>query len=237
MIRSIYTLSSVVLILGLFLAPQALEAQNASRDYVPLTGISGITQGSGAPVNNQGDLSSFFQNIFNLLIGIAGILAVIMLSWGGIEYMASDVITNKESAKSRMWGATLGLLLVLFSVAILYSINPDILSLRVLIPTLIPTTSSSQSTGCDPQTQDCITPNTVLPGTGFSLTYFTENKASGCYVRTTREYSTNQKSTCDTALNSARQQAQQSGSKINVSEACVSNLLLPATPSGITLCK
>lgn len=143
MIQRLLFISSILLMCGLFISTANVEAQNAARDYVPLTGIYGITQDGGAPVGTQsGNLSGFFQNIFNLLIGIAGILAVIMLTWGGVEYMASDVITKKEDAKAKIQGAALGLLLVLFSVAILYSINPDILSLRVFIPPLTPTTSA-----------------------------------------------------------------------------------------------
>lgn len=146
MIRRFIFINIVALVCIVLLTSGVALAQNSAAEYVPLTGIKGITQESGAPIAGQGDLSSFFQNIFNLLIGVAGILAVIMLSWGGIEYMASDVITNKEEARKKMVGASLGLLLVLFSVAILYSINPDILSLRVLIPGIATESSGSNQT-------------------------------------------------------------------------------------------
>lgn len=131
-----------ILFLTLFLGAGNIFAQVPDRvgdckpscvqDYLPLTGIPGVTQGVGAQkAGTDADLSDFFSNMFNLGVGIAGILAVIMLMWGGIEYMTSEAVGNKENAKSRITSAIIGLLIVLMSWLILYTINPDILRLNL----------------------------------------------------------------------------------------------------------
>lgn len=118
-------------LLTIFLIPGiTIHAQN-TIEYTPLTGIYGITQDETGRV--VGDLGTFLTNLFNLVVGVGGILAVIMLMWGGFEYMTSEAYGSKEAAKTRMWGAVSGLLFIFFSIIILNVINPDLLSLRLNI--------------------------------------------------------------------------------------------------------
>jgi cell wall-associated NlpC family hydrolase len=71
-------------------------------------------------------LQTYLGGIFRLLIGLAGIFAVLMIVIGGIQYMTSEVVFSKEEAKQRIWNAVWGLLLAIGSFVILNTINPDL---------------------------------------------------------------------------------------------------------------
>lgn len=88
--------------------------------YTLLAPIGDITT---AP-DNMGD---YFNTIFTLAIGLCGVLAVIMIVIGGVQYMGDESIFGKTEAKSRITSAVLGLLIALGSYALLNTINPDLL--------------------------------------------------------------------------------------------------------------
>ncbi len=77
------------------------------------------------------DPSVFFNKLFQFGIIIAGFLSVVMIAVGGIQYMSTDAVSNKTEGKDRITYALLGLLLVLFSWILLYTINPDILKFNL----------------------------------------------------------------------------------------------------------
>jgi cell wall-associated NlpC family hydrolase len=90
----------------------------------PLPGLSTID-------TTDTRVADYLKIIFRIGIALAGVLAVLMLVIGGIEYMSSDVITSKESAKGRMTNAILGLILVLGAYAILNTLNPKLLEVNL----------------------------------------------------------------------------------------------------------
>jgi hypothetical protein len=90
-------------------------------DYVPLQPGA---FGPGSETINTGNLSVFLGSIFNLGIAIAAGLAVIMIIWGGIEYMTTESWGGKGDAKKRINDALIGLGLALVSWLLLYTINP-----------------------------------------------------------------------------------------------------------------
>lgn len=110
----------VVIIFLLFAATGNVLAQ---QDFVPLEAIPGIT--------DQTDPGTFFNNIFKIGITIASFLAIIMIMIGGLQYMSTDKINDKEEGKDRITQAILGIILILLSVIILEIINPDILNLNL----------------------------------------------------------------------------------------------------------
>ena len=80
------------------------------------------------PTDTENNLIGRYLNImFRIFIGLCAILAIMMIVIGGLEYMTIDLVSSKEHAKQRIWGAVLGLLLALGSYAILNQINPDLL--------------------------------------------------------------------------------------------------------------
>ena len=70
--------------------------------------------------------------LFNIAIVIAAILVVVRLVWAGSKYMLSGLVTSKESAKEEIRNALIGLLIILGSVTILQTINPQLLNLNAL---------------------------------------------------------------------------------------------------------
>ncbi|MEK7151901.1 MAG: hypothetical protein AAB773_00540 [Patescibacteria group bacterium] len=76
----------------------------------------------------------YFNNIYRLMVGITGVLAVIMIVVGGLEYIASAANPSaKASAKNRIWAAIGGLLLALSSYLILQTINPNLVNFNLNI--------------------------------------------------------------------------------------------------------
>ena len=72
-------------------------------------------------------LDTFLPAMFNLLITLAGIAALIMIMVGGYQYMtAGGSETRTGSAKDRIKNAILGLILALCSYLILNTINPNL---------------------------------------------------------------------------------------------------------------
>ena len=76
-------------------------------------------------------LGGYLSNIYALGIGLAGVLAVLMIVIGGIQYIGSGMSpSGKSDAKDRITNAVLGLLLALLSWLILNTIDPNLVSLN-----------------------------------------------------------------------------------------------------------
>lgn len=88
--------------------------------YIPLETVN--LPGGGSL--GSGDITTYLANLFTFGIGIAGVLAVLMIVWGGVERLLSDSVFSKGEAKTRIQNAIWGLLLALMSYLILQTINP-----------------------------------------------------------------------------------------------------------------
>jgi len=110
----------IIFLLVILLIPIMALAQ--AVEFVPLVpDLPGITPGDG--------IGPYIKGIFNLAIGIAIVLAVIMLVIGGVQYMLTDSVVAKGKSKETMLAAVGGLVLALVSVTLLLTINPDLISL------------------------------------------------------------------------------------------------------------
>ncbi len=76
----------------------------------------------------KGGIPNYVKYIYNLAIALAGLLALFILMWSGIQYLTStgkpDVL---KSAKDRIKSALLGVLILLLSYLILITINPQLI--------------------------------------------------------------------------------------------------------------
>jgi len=72
-------------------------------------------------------------------------LAVIMIIWGGIQYMSTDAISGKSEAKNTIQNAIWGLLLAISAWLILNTINPDLVKFNLNIEPIKPSTTSDTS--------------------------------------------------------------------------------------------
>jgi hypothetical protein len=116
------TLLSVGVFFTIMVAPTMLLAQS---DYIPLVGVPGL---SGQDLNT----GSYVNALYVLAISIAAFLAFAKLTYAGVKYVLSDVVTSKESAKKDIQWSLVGLLIVIGAVLILNTINPQLTNLNAL---------------------------------------------------------------------------------------------------------
>ena len=105
------------------------EVQSETPSYGGFTAYEPLAP---LPLNADGstptELSKYLPAMFQFLIGIAGVLAVVMIVIGGIQYMSTDAVYGKSEGKEKITQALGGLLLAIIAWLILYTINPEILN-------------------------------------------------------------------------------------------------------------
>ncbi len=106
-----------LLLFIILVAPLSALAQG----YVSLVSIPGVSDPTG------GGFNDYINALYVLSISIAALLAVIKIIIAGVKWMLSDVVTSKQEAKSDIWGATIGLLVVISAVLVLNVINPQLI--------------------------------------------------------------------------------------------------------------
>ncbi len=84
----------------------------------------------GASVDTS-DLQGYFTKIISLILMLGSAFAVLMIVYGGVLYMGSESVFKKGEGLAKVEGAILGLLLLIGSYAILNSINPDLVNLKI----------------------------------------------------------------------------------------------------------
>lgn len=130
-------------------------AENTStswEQYTPLAPLPGTTQGecitgkNGKVSGCTTDIQTYLPGVFKLAIGIAGVLAVLMIIIGGVEYITTDAIQGKSEGKARIQNALWGLVLVLVSWILLYTINPKLTVFNLNVETTTNTNQDSEQT-------------------------------------------------------------------------------------------
>ena len=90
--------------------------------------IPGVTDEKG----NVKNLGCYIVGFYRYFVGIAGILATVMIMWGGLQYVVSFGNHQKvAAAKDTITAALVGLLLAMSSYAILFFINPNLTSFNL----------------------------------------------------------------------------------------------------------
>jgi hypothetical protein len=139
----LFALTSVIFCLFIFSGKIQVKAETKTdTTYTLLAPIPGIGDANNVidtaehcTIDKNGDkvctnscpFGSYLSTLIKIFLGICAVLAMIMIVWGGIEYMTSDLASSKESGKKTITQAILGLLLALGAYLILYTINPDLL--------------------------------------------------------------------------------------------------------------
>ncbi len=119
---------------------------------VPIPGLDVPERG----IEIKGDFSTlteYISKFYKFAIGLAGILSVIMLTIAGLMWLtAGGSASQIGKAKQMIGGSLTGLVLILLSYTILYTINPDIVALK-LPPSI--TTIGKIEKGCSWQKTAC----------------------------------------------------------------------------------
>jgi hypothetical protein len=126
--RKILLLSTVALgLIAIFaLSSHALLA-DAQPAYVPLAPITS----PGVSIRTT-DLTSFLVDAVRVAIAASAALAVLMVIFGGLQYMSTDAFTGKSDARKRIEYALIGFLLVMISYLILRTINPALVDFSAI---------------------------------------------------------------------------------------------------------
>lgn len=93
------------------------------KTYVPLSVIPGLTDSENSTVT----MKPFLQLLFKWGIAIAVLLSIVMITFGGFQYMTTDAAFDKSEGKSKINAAIIGLLLALSAWLILQTVDPRIL--------------------------------------------------------------------------------------------------------------
>ncbi len=82
-------------------------------------------------LNAEGTLPDLISYIYKFALGICGLTALLSIIFGAAQYAFSAGDSSKAGdAKNRITQALLGILILLFSYLILYTINPDLVKLN-----------------------------------------------------------------------------------------------------------
>ena len=92
-------------------------------EYKVLAPLPGTTKSGDTT-----DLETYLPGLFNLLIGLGVVFAVIMTVIGGFQYISSDALQGKSDGRKRIQNALLGLVFVAGAWLILYTIDPKLVS-------------------------------------------------------------------------------------------------------------
>lgn len=115
--------------------------QGGSCTYVPLEPLPGLPNRYGP---GQGSIGTWIGEGFKLVIGAGAVIAVAMIVLGALTYMFSDVVKNKTNAITRIRNAMWGLVILLASYLILYTINPELVQFNL---SLLPSNNYNKSPG------------------------------------------------------------------------------------------
>lgn len=116
---------SVLVIIGLFsftlLSPATTFAAGSTgyADVCSQDVPQGVKDAAGCPGNSNSDLPTVIQNILNAIIAVAGIVSVVFIIIGGIQYTTSAGDPGKtKKAKDTILYALIGLIICALSFAI-----------------------------------------------------------------------------------------------------------------------
>jgi hypothetical protein len=109
-----------------------LVCKNGTCNYTPLEPFPGLYP--TGTVCTTSDFSIYINAFITLLVIIGAMLAVLKFSIGGIMHMVSEIANTRVKAKQQMWSCIWGLLLLISSVLILQTINPNLVKIRFVEP-------------------------------------------------------------------------------------------------------
>ncbi len=128
-----YFLTVTILLGGLSLTSHAaVDGKYTLLEPLPCIPTATEKCNGNAPVEDI-DIDEYIEYVFKFAIAISVFLAVVVIIFGGFEYMLSESFTKKDTAKTRITNAVLGLLAALLSYLILATIDPRLVSLKTQI--------------------------------------------------------------------------------------------------------
>lgn len=157
----------LLILLAFFLALGAFSVQGvlAYELEVPIGTTTEVT-----------DLPQYISIIYRFAIGVISLLAVLMIVFGGLNWIIAAGNEQRISdAKATIFAAIIGLAIALTSYTLLNTINPNLVALQISVPTITAPTPGTDGavsgTGegtCEPCPDDSVCSIANLKGHGFS---------------------------------------------------------------------
>lgn len=131
----------------------------AFAQYTPLVRIPGL------PSSGSISLSMYLVGLYNFLVSIVGIIAVMMMIVGGLRYItAGGSSTAIGDAKDIISSAVYGLIIAIFAWVIVAAINPDVLYIKKPGLSTVSSISAYSCVGSFVASTTCVCPDgTTLP--------------------------------------------------------------------------
>lgn len=79
------------------------------------------------PLGGAVTLSAYLNGMIMVVIGVAGVMAVVMIVICGIQIMGSPSVSQRSASKECIWNAVIGIVLAMGSWVLLNTINTDLL--------------------------------------------------------------------------------------------------------------
>ena len=110
------------LILALSLVPTVSLAADTYTLLTPLPCIDGVGANcQPGTMQKEIDINNYILYVYKFALAASVFLAIIMIIWGGFEYITSEIPFIKSDGKSKITNAIAGLAMVLVSYLILPS--------------------------------------------------------------------------------------------------------------------
>lgn len=143
------------------------QQQNQPKDtdtvYTPLAPLPDPDTGKlleSLDTKGSCAFGTYLNIIIKIFFGICAALAMLMIIIGGIQYMTSELMSSKESAKESITHAIFGFLLALSAYLILNTLNPDLLNACLKMDkatiTIQEENETADSAVLEPASNDCI---------------------------------------------------------------------------------
>jgi hypothetical protein len=144
-------------------AQSSTASSNCNLSYQALEPIPGVTTN----LTDPNSLPAIINAIFTVLITVGALMAVLMLTIGGIQYMVSGGPVEKNKGIKRAQAALWGIVLIAGSWLILHTINPALLNFSL---NSVQPSSTNCGTAATPTTPAPTTQSTTNSGSASSLT-------------------------------------------------------------------
>ncbi|MEK7113749.1 MAG: M15 family metallopeptidase, partial [Patescibacteria group bacterium] len=109
-----------------------VEIIETDTTYTPLAPIPGFNETIDTepnPVTNPCPLGRYINLLMKVILGIAAVLALIMIVQGGLQYATTGLWSSKEAGTETIQNALMGLVIALSAVFILNTVNPRLLNI------------------------------------------------------------------------------------------------------------
>ena len=146
-----------------------ISAGNGSgnlQPYVPLEPLPGFIP------TDQTDLSRYINLLFKVIIAAGAIIAVGTLVFSGIVYMVSGAVGTKSVALKRIQASIWGLLLLIASWLLLYTINPRLVG-----------QNANETISATPTTNNPSTAGAYVPAAGERVLYANDQNWNTKYTQ------------------------------------------------------